>query len=328
MPADIKTDSDMLPSYEHVLAEMKFVGPLGGENPDPDIWVGGISLNREHGQWALAELKGHDLEAFYTYCAPRAARRCGDERENDSFAEVMERDLGPQSVAASSSDAMVYGLVNGRNLSPARDLEIFAMTDHSVNTPYEIGGHIDEQNEDSNGGCGGIKEQPRIVSRMSKSLSGEQTDLTRLVRSVMGSDYSLQAAGHIADASAALAEQGEKYWGPGYQSSVIEKIKEVSLAQKPVERLVDKHYAVALLINMVPWTTLNHDMLSRALSKPGRPVQAFGYDAWWPPIHAKYLFPGDEDRQTAFATGIHANNAAALMFLTDGSLETGLRQAA
>ncbi|MBC7708379.1 hypothetical protein H7Y63_04085 [Polaromonas sp.] len=307
------------------------VGEIGNLIPNQRAeWSGGWSVKERLASGEITQQEINTLFENITHdyyrTTPGAIIRCIDERPDvgyeDSMFEVYRSSLGPQIPGGTLGGALALRLCTGESLQDyteaSMEADIKAYASRNVDTGFKAAYHDDDNNHtDPNSiGCAAVLKAEDAHRKVNPNNIVTLDDISR---AVLGNSFRPDHfISFVGNNTYLLAV-------PDYFLS-IDKQKEVMKRQNPqgLPILTGPHNGVGLMINEVPYTTLNKDHVSAR--SEGR-LQMFNYDLWYSREVATKLFPYSKEAQSRY---VHARfGMAVAIFLCiskDGSHEVGIRR--
>jgi hypothetical protein len=304
-------------NYETVIENL---GPLYGPNKEfKDAYTGSIGLATEQDRLALEMLCREDLGQFYEDTQPGAPEDCGDERPATTFVEAAMKEVGPQAMGGTSTNALVWGLVTGRggnHLSVIRDTSS-AYTHNGVE--YRPGGHTAEGAHEPNCGCAAIDLIPGVVGVIADPA--RRHALVDITARLMGPEnFEEEAFNRNILRYMELNRRLDTYLPEGYQQGAIDLMRRLSPDIDPINTRVGEHKGLAVVANHVKGTRLSQDLLYSVPNELNRRFEAFGVDVWHAYDLSEKLFPHGSRAGAEFTAGRLMYDGASLLAITDGSI--------
>ena len=304
-------------TYEPTVVEN--LGPLYGPSGEfKNAYTGQIGVETQQDRAALEQMCRLNFDHFFDETQPEAPEDCGDERPATTLVEAMMKEVGPQNMGGTSTNALVWGMTKGsrgNHLTVLRDLNS-AYVQNGVE--YRPGGNTAEGARGLDCGCAAIDMidvVPVVITDKSRRVA-----LMHLTASLMGKDFFDEELFDInIGRYKEIQSRMDTYLPNGFQHGTLELMRRLSPDINPINQRVGEHKGLAVMANRVSNTRLSQDLLFATPNDLKRPFEAFGVDVW----HAFEL--GDKlftDRQAGreFVTGRIMYDAGALLAITNGSL--------
>jgi hypothetical protein len=231
--------------------------------------------------------------------------------------------LGPQIAGGTLAGGVSYRHASSSefaNFSDARiadDAKTYGEKSSAGPGGFEAGDH--QAHPDKPGlGCGAVDGLEAIHDKVNprnlKTLYG-------LTKGILGDEFRENHFTHFISSANSLAANEQ------YFASKQEAIYYLTTTNPDsLPELMGEHGEGVIVINRVKNTTLHRDYLNEVMrEETGKDLQVFGYDLWYSEEMAKKLYPESIDMQERYVHCRVAKAVAALMYLTDGSLEVGVR---
>lgn len=324
--------------FDQSPVNIEWKGPVGGENPHPDIWQGPISAKPE----IVAKRFGSsesEVPAIMNRLKELAANRfrladvlssvrCIDGRSESQ--RPAREPLGPQVPGGTPVMALCYRLANWKpGATIESDLEEYRQLIEGL--PFPPGAHEDETNaaSEEKTGCGAIDKMIGILELMC-----DRQAMFAYARAIVEPEVSDDALADaveevIANAEMILTELRDSYLpkGHGKESSgkrLLKKVKSIGHKQNihTVEKLAGEHREVLLTVNKIQGTTFDRDGFAEDTEGL---AQSFNYDYWHAVDRARTVYASDEGAQRRMIVANVMYAVGTAMALTDGSLELGIR---
>ncbi len=283
-----------------------------------------------------------NLEKFYVPSSKGSSVRCADGRFDkeakvraDKGLPIESHDLGPQYFGGSAAAALIHRIVDGESMDSnatfVDDIKEIIRVHERMSPPVHFGGHIDDKNHGhpENTGCGAIDRITDIFKVMLDERFQKQ--FHRLIDAILPDEYQPRIVSAITDQLGVLQKREQQYFEvdqetgvPKYKAAVVSTLQENALHEdhRPVAEMVGEHHECVLVVNKVHGTTFDRDRFN---ATTGDKVQIFNYDLWGKIGMAKTLYPNDREKQHKYLICSLMFAMAAMMVMTDGSLEVLVR---
>jgi hypothetical protein len=296
------------------------LGPLYGPGGEfKSAFSGSIALETQKDRAALELMCRQNFDYFIQDTQPGAPEDCGDERPATTFTEAFMKELGPQNMGGTSTNALVYELTTGQGLNHLSAIRGLNAEYIQNGVQYRPGGHEAEGAHSPNCGCAAIDLIPNVADVIiDRGRRAALIDLSaRLMRP---ENFDEDLFDINVDRYRALRGRIDEYLPEGYQHASLDLMRRLSPDIAPINSRVGEHKALAVMANHVSGTRLNQDLLYSTPNELRRPFEAFGLDVWHAFDLADKLFPYQSQAGREFVTGRIMYDAGALLAITDGSL--------
>jgi hypothetical protein len=295
------------------------LGPLYGRGREySEAFTGDIAVETHEDKAALEQLYRLNFDPFYYSTQPGAPEDCGDERPATTIVEAMTKEVGPQNMGGTSTNALVWGMtqgVRGNHLIVMRGCNAAYIQNGVDSRP---GGHTAEGAHGPNCGCAAIDLIAAVPSVITDKK--RRPAMMNLTARLMGEEFFDE---ELFDINIARYEnlnaRINEYLPENFQHRVIELMRQLSPDINPINQRVGQHKGLAVLANRVRETRLNQDILFATPNDLKRPFEAFGVDVWHAFDLGDKLFT-DTQAGREFVTGRIMYDSAALLAITNGSL--------
>lgn len=307
---------------------VNIVGKLNELIPNKNAeWTGGVSVARrlEAGEISNDDIVWlrENISKFFVKTTPGATVGCIDGRieagYDDNNPAQFNAKLGPKipggtlAGGVSSRHAASSAYPDFENANIADDAKNFG--EKTQKAGYQAGDHSAHSKEDEIGCAAwdGVKETHAKVN------PSNLPTIYGLTKAVLATDFNEVHFTHFVSSANMLAAND------AYFESKQEAVEYLtSINPDGLPELDGKHNELMLVINRVEGTTLHRDHLN---AETGEKIQAFNYDLWYTERISKELFPDSIDAQARYVHCRLAMAVAAMMYITDGSLDVAVRDA-
>lgn len=296
------------------MADIQIIGEVRGQT-DPALWTGASSLRKRIDSGELSDDAVRAEIAYSETCfitiQTGARKRCVEDRTEAEFTDTPEYAalLGPQLQGGTPDEAVAYRLTHepGATTTLADDIRLVMSKQASQ---YRPGAHRGSRQEAGKTDCGSVDNMDTKLDLIAAEPSASV--VVAIVSALMALNTTERAPAadafeRLQDAVRVLRNNDSYFASKAQAQEIVE-------AENPngVVDVIGEHKQIALIVNMVPGTTLH---TSRFNQHNDATMTLHNLDLW--NIFAEYA----PDEQLALC----AQAVATLMKITDGSLYLAVR---